>query len=201
MPSIIVLQPGVQLADPHYGHVGVVEKVNADGSVYTSDLNWGPTASAQASVSNVTFHIGSGVDFIWVGGATSNGSTYNAVAITSFLQKVGQQQLNPSADVAGVLEALDTALKITNPFDTSAYTNTNIAILGQDTGLPNPIAWTAEVATNMINNSAAILIRTMFIILGGLILWKVSSAFIDYGQIYETAQSGAASVAKLAVLA
>src|SRR5712691_4919632 len=44
IPSIIVLQPGVQGADGHYGHVGVVEKVNKDGTVYTSDLNWGPNA-------------------------------------------------------------------------------------------------------------------------------------------------------------
>ncbi|MDQ2716248.1 MAG: CHAP domain-containing protein [Chloroflexota bacterium] len=39
VPSIIVLQPGVQGAGG-YGHVAVVERINSDGSVYASNYNW-----------------------------------------------------------------------------------------------------------------------------------------------------------------
>jgi len=65
IPSIIVLQPGVQGADS-YGHVAIVERVNPDGSVYTSDLNWGMTPEQRARVSYVTFRPGAGVSFVWI---------------------------------------------------------------------------------------------------------------------------------------
>ncbi len=60
VPSIIVLQPGTQYAGP-YGHVGVVERINSDGSVYTSDWNivgWGV-------LSYQTYQSGPGVQYIW----------------------------------------------------------------------------------------------------------------------------------------
>jgi surface antigen len=59
--SIIVLQPGVQGAGS-YGHVAVVERVNSDGSVYTSDYNWN---GEWGVVTYVTFQQGSGVSFIY----------------------------------------------------------------------------------------------------------------------------------------
>ncbi|HLZ80386.1 MAG TPA: CHAP domain-containing protein, partial [Ktedonobacteraceae bacterium] len=39
VPSIIVLQPGVQGAG-YFGHVAVVERINTDGTVYTTSWNW-----------------------------------------------------------------------------------------------------------------------------------------------------------------
>ncbi len=60
-PSIIVLQPYVQEAGA-YGHVAVVEHVNSNGSVYTSDWNW---AGHWGSTTYVTFTPGSGVSFVW----------------------------------------------------------------------------------------------------------------------------------------
>ncbi len=62
VPSIIVLQPGVQGASPVLGHVGIVEQVLSDGSVNTSNLNWAPTPG---QVTNVKHTIGAGVSFIW----------------------------------------------------------------------------------------------------------------------------------------
>lgn len=62
VPSIIVLQPGVQSAGP-YGHVAVVESINADGTVVTSNMNWG--AFSTTNVEYVTFHPGPGVYFVW----------------------------------------------------------------------------------------------------------------------------------------
>ncbi|GAC1469473.1 MAG: hypothetical protein PVSMB5_15760 [Ktedonobacteraceae bacterium] len=60
VPSIIVLQPGVQYASG-WGHVAVVERVNPDGSVFTSNYNiigWGV-------LSYMTYHPGPGVSFVY----------------------------------------------------------------------------------------------------------------------------------------
>lgn len=61
-PSIIVLGPYVQDDLSAYGHVGVVEHINGDGTVTTSNMHW-PTAGV---VSYVTFRYPvSGTHFIW----------------------------------------------------------------------------------------------------------------------------------------
>jgi surface antigen len=59
--SIIVLQAGVQGAG-WYGHVAVVEKVKSDGSVVTSNWNWG---GAWGRTTSITFRPGPGVSFIY----------------------------------------------------------------------------------------------------------------------------------------
>jgi surface antigen len=63
VPSIIVLQPYVQGASG-FGHVAVVEKINADGSVYTSNYNWYGNGGWDI-LSYWTFMPGSGVSFVW----------------------------------------------------------------------------------------------------------------------------------------
>ena len=63
VPSIVVLQPGVQGAG-YYGHVAIVERINSDGSVYTSDYNWYSNGGWDI-LSYVTFYPGSGVSFVW----------------------------------------------------------------------------------------------------------------------------------------
>ncbi len=60
VPSIIVLQPGVQYASG-WGHVAIVERINPDGSVYTSNYNvigWGVLSYA-------TYHPSPGVSFVY----------------------------------------------------------------------------------------------------------------------------------------
>lgn len=64
VPSIIVLQPYVQGAGG-YGHVAIVESINKDGSVVTSNWNW---AGGWATTTYVTFYPGSGVSFVWAPG-------------------------------------------------------------------------------------------------------------------------------------
>ena len=63
VPSIVVLQPGVEGAGG-YGHVAVVERINSDGSVYTSNYNWYSNGGWD-TLSYVTFYPGSGVSFVW----------------------------------------------------------------------------------------------------------------------------------------
>ena len=60
--SIIVLAPGVQGAGG-YGHVAIVESINADGSVNTSNFNWG--YGDFGVMTYHTFSPGYGVTFVW----------------------------------------------------------------------------------------------------------------------------------------
>lgn len=64
VPSIIVLMPGVQGAGG-YGHVAVVESINANGSVHTSNMNWYADGGGFDRVSYFDFTPGSGVYFVW----------------------------------------------------------------------------------------------------------------------------------------
>jgi surface antigen len=63
VPSIIVLQPGVQGAGG-YGHVAIVERINSDGSVYASTYNWYANGGWDI-LSYWTFYPGPGVSFVW----------------------------------------------------------------------------------------------------------------------------------------
>lgn len=66
VPSIIVLQPYTQGAG-YYGHVAVVERINSDGSVYTSNFNWYANGGYDR-LSYWTFNTGPGVSFVWFPG-------------------------------------------------------------------------------------------------------------------------------------
>jgi len=48
----------------YFGHVAVVERINKDGSVYTSNYNWYANGGWDI-LSYVTFYPGSGVSFTW----------------------------------------------------------------------------------------------------------------------------------------
>ncbi len=63
VPSIIVLQPYVEGAS-YFGHVAVVEKINPDGSVYTSNFNWYANGGWDR-LSYWTFTPGPGVSFVY----------------------------------------------------------------------------------------------------------------------------------------
>jgi surface antigen len=63
VPSIVVFQPGVQYSSPLYGHVGVLEGINPDGSLSTSNMNvYGYGFGAVAYLTN---YAGPGVSFVW----------------------------------------------------------------------------------------------------------------------------------------
>ncbi|GAC1401696.1 MAG: hypothetical protein NVSMB49_16680 [Ktedonobacteraceae bacterium] len=59
--SILVLAPGAEGAGP-YGHVAIVESINADGSLTTSNFNW---AGYFGVMTYVTFYPGPGALFVW----------------------------------------------------------------------------------------------------------------------------------------
>lgn len=58
--SIIVMQAGIQGAG-WYGHVAIVEQINPDGSVVTSNWNW---AGSWGATTMVTFRPGYGINFV-----------------------------------------------------------------------------------------------------------------------------------------
>lgn len=64
VPSIIVMMPYVQGASG-FGHVAVVESINADGSVHTSNMNWFDNGGGWDKESFVDFTPGSGIYFVW----------------------------------------------------------------------------------------------------------------------------------------
>ena len=64
VPSIIVLQPGVQGAGG-FGHVAVVTAINGNGSVTTSTMNWYAGGGGWDRVSTWVFNPGPGVSFVW----------------------------------------------------------------------------------------------------------------------------------------
>jgi hypothetical protein len=67
--SIICLQPGIQGANPVFGHVGVVETVLDSTHVDASNQNWGGVE--YPNFSHVTFQTGPGVSFISAVGGSS----------------------------------------------------------------------------------------------------------------------------------
>lgn len=172
VPSILVLQPGVQGADLAFGHVAVVESVSGS-SVQTTNLNWGPNYS---QVSSVTFHAGPGVSFVY---ATSNGaiqgSTGGTFSTLSNTVSKATSKLGPSSDVAQALIAIDDVLAILNPFD-------GLSTL-------NPLAWLEGLGNNLVEDTAAIIYRLVLISIGVVILQRVLSDFIDFGSLYKTATS------------
>lgn len=193
IPSIIVLQAGVQGADPVYGHVAVVEKVNSNGSVQASNLNWGTTAAQRATKGRIwTFWPGNGVGFVYAGdGVGSTGSTNSPL---SFLTSAAKTfSLAPNADVTTFLAAVDNYLEITNPFDVQGVQQDNIA----GVSFTDPVAWLSGFGSNMFNDSMALVIRIILIMLGLYLLYRVIANFVDFKSVTNTAKGAGMKLAPL----
>lgn len=186
-PSIICLQPGIQGANAVYGHVGVVESVG-NGVVATSNQNWGSTPQ---NVVNVNFTPGPGVSFIYARG--TNGQAVGATTLT--LSDVTSQvlsavQLAPNADITQFLWWLDRIMAITNPFTVNAAQD-QISVPGVSISWTDPVAYAEGVLGNIYDDFVAIMIRSVFLIIGLAILFKVISNFIDFGAVASAVQQGA----------
>lgn len=191
VPSIVCLQAGVQGADGTYGHVGVVESIGK-GTVVASNQNWGPYP---ANITDVTFALGPGVSFIYVkNGSTPAGSSSSSLTTTlsNFVSGNGAGSISiaPNADVSQFLWYLDQIMAIQNPFNVAVQTDN----LGP-VSFTDPVAWTSAVFGNLFDDTVAITIRAIFLLIGTVIILKVISNFIDFGAVANTVASGAQTFA------
>jgi surface antigen len=80
VPSIICLQANVQGAGG-LGHVAVVESINSNGTLRTSNQNW--AGVTYPNVAYVTHTAGNGVSFIYVNSGASSGVGTTQLPVTS----------------------------------------------------------------------------------------------------------------------
>jgi surface antigen len=181
--SIMILQAGIQLADATYGHVGVVEKVNADGTIYTSDQNWGSTTAARASTSYVTFHTGAGVSFAW---ANDNASGTNS---TTQIGGILGTVLSPAvvANYDGILDQVHATLTSNDGFygmalalDQAEQLPGWINLANGPFDIPGVIR---SVGATVLDNATPVGIRSALIVLGMFILFMlVTKIVLDVGE-------------------
>ena len=97
----------------------------------------------------------------------------------------------PNADLTALLWSWDQILIINNPFNITSATTGSFT---------DVFTWLEQFGINLFDDLIAINARLIFIVIGVLILIKVSSAFIDYGAIGQTVAGGVSTVAKGAAL-
>ena len=93
--------------------------------------------------------------------------------------------LSPNADVTALLIALDEFMLLNNPF------TENMAAIPEDTlnlgvtsfTITDPFSWIEQFGTNLFYDTTAIALRSIFLILGTVLLIKVIGEFIDYGAL------------------
>lgn len=191
IPSIICLQgyagQGLAGAGLTYGHVGVVESINSDGSVQTSDFNWYPHIG-DSQVVYVRFTIGNGVSFLYASNnAVSSGANTLLGAITGFATQVS---LTPDASVTQFLVDMDRVMQISNPFTPPDVKQDTVAGVTFD----DPIDYLEKVAGALWGDTVAIVWRIVFLLLGFFLLYKVLSHFVDFAGI---AQQTGSTVSKM----
>ena len=129
-------------------------------------------------------------------------STYSTGGVSSLPGVAGlianNVTLAPDADVTGLLWALDQVLTLENPFTENMQNIQQDSIAGVT--FTDPIAWANQFGTNVIGDLSAMVIRSLFLILGLFVLYKVASAFIDFGAIAQSAASGVQTAAKAGVM-
>jgi surface antigen len=200
IPSIICLAPYAQQAGS-YGHVAVVEKINSDGSVYTSGYDWYPH-EGDSVVVYVTFTAGSGVSFIY---ASNNSGSLGVVgsAATFVTNAVKSYALGSNATVAAVLADLDDRCQLVNPFDNIAVQKDHfqIDLFGYDTvdlgTYTDPISWLQSVGGNLMGDGVALVLRLLFIIIGTYMLFRVIDHYLHISQMIEQTISTVGKVATL----
>jgi surface antigen len=180
-PSIVCLQPGVQGADPTYGHVAVAESINADGSVYASTQNWNNITFPNTT--HWTFKPGRGVSFIYAvtgsGASRSSGSTAVGVSspvsvmgfptYTTLLDQVHETLINVPG-FYGMALAIDEAEQFPGYIDLTQ--NKELSILGQDTGvqMPDVSGIVRSVGATITDNAVPVVLRGGLLLLGIVIL-------------------------------
>ncbi len=111
--------------------------------------------------------------------------------------------LAPTADVTTLLQDLDSAMIIANPFteNMGAIPLDSIGIPGVTTfSFTDPFSWIEQFGTNLFYDTTAALFRSLFLLVGTFVLIKVIGEFIDYEAIGEAVASSAQSAIGLAAL-
>ena len=186
VPSIVCLQPGVQLASPTFGHVGEVVSIGKGGTFTASNLNWGSHPEIPI---DVLFHTGQGVSFIYATDAKDrpigNQTPTFTQTLSDMVTGTSKISLAPNAAMSDLLAAFDDSLALKNPFDVTSAAPVQIPGGGTFT---DPIAWIEGFGMNVVEDGLALLWRAIFLIIGAFVLIKVLSNFIDFGAVLKTAQ-------------
>lgn len=181
VPSIVVLQAGVQLADSTYGHVAIAEKLNADGTVKTSDQNW--AGITYPNTTYVNFKPGSGVSFVYAlgtsGAASSTGSSTGDTSTKSYTPVLTQvhQTLVDTPGFYGMALALDQAEDFPGYIDLTDPTQKIAGVSLDIYGLIRSLGAT------ITDNFLPFTIRAMLFLLGAFILYAlILKAVNDVGE-------------------
>ncbi len=177
IPSIIVMAPNVQGAGG-LGHVGIVEKVNNNGTVTVSNMNWNDKNAAVLQtvsgypIRQTTINVGPGITFVW---ATGSGASQTSL-LDMPVAVAKKFQLAPNADVKQFLVSVDEYMVLSSIFDvdTSAIQDTAFGVSFTD-----PAKWIGAVATNAATQMSAVLIRVILVILGLYLIIQVIRNFVD----------------------
>ncbi len=124
VPSIACLQPGVDGAFQD-GHVCIVEQINADGSVLTSNMNWGVPDGSSSAVEMVTHKPQPGLSFLYLAGTGAAKQSASAGNISS-LSELASAILGK----IGVPQAALTAMNVTGAFGANVLTIIGVALIG-----------------------------------------------------------------------
>lgn len=194
-PSIICMQPGIQLSDINFGHVGVVERVNSDGSVYCSNYNVYPHIGDKITV-YTTFRTGNGVSFIYAGNNVGSLNLFNQIAGSagSILNNAAKTYtLSSNSTVSDALISLDSIMTLRSPFDNVNAEKDNIGPVS----FTDPVSWFQGVGTNIIMDGVAIILRGFFLLLGLFLFFKVIDHFVNFGQVAQNVGSTVEKVVPL----
>ncbi len=122
------------------------------------------------------------------------GQTAGSIATGGLTDFVSGIPIAPNAEIAGLLAAFDAGLKLQNPFEVTPAQDT-INAGPVSFSISDPVDYASKVLSNMYYDAMALAVRLIFLVLGGFILLKVSSAFIDYGAIAGAAEGAVKTAA------
>jgi len=104
--------------------------------------------------------------------------------------------LSPSTDVSTFLWALDQALILNNPFNVQNVQMDTIA----GVTFTDPFSWISQFGQNCVDDFSALTVRAVFLVLGLLMLYKVASAFVDFGAVGGVVSGTVSTATKAAAL-
>lgn len=102
--------------------------------------------------------------------------------------------LQPNADVKALLQTMDRAFDVVNPFDVQNAQQDSI--LGAT--FTDPFSWIEGFGSNLVEDIRGLLLRGLLLALGVFIIWRITRDFIDFGAIASNAQAIGQSSAEMA---